>query len=176
MKINHVTVFDVNILNKSLLPINTRYRFSISSIMEEISSQMYSTDPSAGASSLSSYEGVSGVCQGLSRNLDAGMSHLRNIGQNSATDVYSARGLPAEANAPNFGSVEEAPTISQDSKCCQICGRFFPRSADLRRHMIVHTNDRPFPCHYCEYRARQPGALVRHVRNKHSNQLLNNAI
>ncbi|KAA0202715.1 hypothetical protein HAZT_HAZT000651 [Hyalella azteca] len=50
---------------------------------------------------------------------------------------------------------------------CDVCGRFFLRSADLKRHLIVHTSDRPFPCRYCDYRARQTGALARHVRIKH---------
>lgn len=59
-----------------------------------------------------------------------------------------------------------APAL-RGSGNCEVCGRFFLRGADLRRHMIVHTDERPFPCKYCNYRARQSGALARHIRIRH---------
>lgn len=32
---------------------------------------------------------------------------------------------------------------------CDVCSREFTLSANLKRHMLIHTSMRPFQCHVC---------------------------
>ena len=50
---------------------------------------------------------------------------------------------------------------------CSYCGKYFRWPKDMRRHLRIHTGERPFSCNFCSYRAIQNGALVRHIRAMH---------
>ncbi|WP_071825696.1 C2H2-type zinc finger protein [Xenorhabdus bovienii] len=46
---------------------------------------------------------------------------------------------------------------------CTICPKTFWGSAELERHMLTHTRERPFLCDSCGYRSTQKGNLKRHM-------------
>ncbi|KAF2363558.1 Zinc finger C2H2-type, partial [Trinorchestia longiramus] len=50
---------------------------------------------------------------------------------------------------------------------CPVCAKEIFNKADFRRHYMVHTGERPYPCSHCPYRARQLYNLRSHVSNKH---------
>ena len=50
---------------------------------------------------------------------------------------------------------------------CQYCGRRFLFLSKLEQHMRAHTGSRPFPCPYCQHRARYKGDLTRHIVHVH---------
>lgn len=54
---------------------------------------------------------------------------------------------------------------------CSICGRQFHGSRskrNLHRHMMLHRNDKPYTCPYCEYRSNQKHNLKLHIRSAHA--------
>ncbi|XP_063243541.1 transcription factor hamlet-like isoform X2 [Bacillus rossius redtenbacheri] len=101
----------------------------------------------------------------------------------------SARGFPFPVNPFNghlggrlpFGAglkpLEEAAGAQpapggklKDRYSCKYCGKVFPRSANLTRHLRTHTGEQPYKCKYCERSFSISSNLQRHVRNIHNKE------
>ncbi|KAH7952680.1 hypothetical protein HPB49_000408 [Dermacentor silvarum] len=50
-----------------------------------------------------------------------------------------------------------------DGHLCQQCGRLLPRRSHLQRHMLVHTQTKPYGCGLCGYASRAFSNLERHM-------------
>ncbi|KAB7493987.1 Zinc finger protein, partial [Armadillidium nasatum] len=53
-------------------------------------------------------------------------------------------------------------------KSCEICGRKFLglyQTTLLKRHMRIHTGERPYPCPFCPYRANIQSNVSRHIKS-----------
>ena len=55
----------------------------------------------------------------------------------------------------------------KDRYSCKFCGKVFPRSANLTRHLRTHTGEQPYKCKFCERSFSISSNLQRHVRNIH---------
>ena len=58
----------------------------------------------------------------------------------------------------------------KDRYSCRFCGKIFPRSANLTRHLRTHTGEQPYSCKYCERSFSISSNLQRHVRNIHNRE------
>lgn len=58
----------------------------------------------------------------------------------------------------------------KDRYGCKYCGKIFPRSANLTRHVRTHTGEQPYKCQYCERSFSISSNLQRHVRNIHNKE------
>lgn len=56
-----------------------------------------------------------------------------------------------------------SPSGSSYNTVCRYCGKNFLFESRLRRHMYVHTGERPFTCEYCGKSFNQKASLGQHV-------------
>ena len=78
------------------------------------------------------------------------------------TDKIKAQ-TPTELMSPQMIKAKERYT-------CKFCGKVFPRSANLTRHLRTHTGEQPYKCKYCERSFSISSNLQRHVRNIHNKE------
>ncbi|KAE9539587.1 hypothetical protein AGLY_004839, partial [Aphis glycines] len=65
------------------------------------------------------------------------------------------------------GHQQQQHAKSKDRYACKYCGKVFPRSANLTRHVRTHTGEQPYRCAHCERSFSISSNLQRHVRNIH---------
>lgn len=75
----------------------------------------------------------------------------------------------------NSGGIGPAGSLlsslkNKDRYSCKFCGKVFPRSANLTRHLRTHTGEQPYKCKYCERSFSISSNLQRHVRNIHNKE------
>lgn len=91
--------------------------------------------------------------------------------------------LSPQVNQVPFDILRNPPTPQQpkvfadattgkikDRYACKFCGKVFPRSANLTRHLRTHTGEQPYKCRYCERSFSISSNLQRHVRNIHNKE------
>lgn len=61
-----------------------------------------------------------------------------------------------------FDEVSELNKDSTLKHACIHCERVFSRSTHLRRHLLTHTKERPFPCKFCPKLFARSDALAKH--------------
>jgi [histone H3]-lysine9 N-methyltransferase (ecotropic virus integration site 1 protein) len=112
----------------------------------------------------------------LGPNFRAGFDLLSRNGSNFQAKSFhealmSAGGLPTASNASmSLGNLNGTVAKNKDRYSCKFCGKNFPRSANLTRHLRTHTGEQPYSCKYCERSFSISSNLQRHVRNIHNKE------
>ncbi|XP_025009359.2 histone-lysine N-methyltransferase MECOM isoform X17 [Gallus gallus] len=103
--------------------------------------------------------------------------------ENMAEKLESFSALKPEANemiqsmpsmfnfrAPPSALPETLLRKGKERYTCRYCGKIFPRSANLTRHLRTHTGEQPYRCKYCDRSFSISSNLQRHVRNIHNKE------
>ncbi|XP_021574954.1 MDS1 and EVI1 complex locus protein EVI1 [Carlito syrichta] len=72
--------------------------------------------------------------------------------------------------APPTALPESLLRKGKERYTCRYCGKIFPRSANLTRHLRTHTGEQPYRCKYCDRSFSISSNLQRHVRNIHNKE------
>ena len=78
--------------------------------------------------------------------------------------------LPLLGRLGCYSEVLAGGNKTKDRYGCKFCGKVFPRSANLTRHLRTHTGEQPYKCKYCERSFSISSNLQRHVRNIHNKE------
>ncbi len=74
-----------------------------------------------------------------------------------------------QPQASTFSSEQPVTTQTKASKhhslCCQQCPYVACNLSDLRRHLIVHSNEQPYHCCSCDFKSKWKSDVKKHQRN-----------
>ncbi|XP_034668388.1 protein glass [Drosophila subobscura] len=112
--------------------------------------------------------GVAGVGPGSGGKTAAPHPQLQDYQTRQHSRKSKAR-APAATGAAGPGAATP-PQRNKDRYTCKFCGKVFPRSANLTRHLRTHTGEQPYKCKYCERSFSISSNLQRHVRNIHNKE------
>ena len=92
--------------------------------------------------------------------------------ESSTPNPASTQQQPAQQSSslPAYSIAVNAGLKPKDRYSCKFCGKVFPRSANLTRHLRTHTGEQPYKCKYCERSFSISSNLQRHVRNIHNKE------
>ncbi|XP_052228622.1 histone-lysine N-methyltransferase PRDM16-like isoform X2 [Dreissena polymorpha] len=106
-----------------------------------------------------------------------GINPFSFVSHESPKSVSSAPTMsPQEKSFGEYGVTSphmqpfSTPNKMKDRYSCKFCGKVFPRSANLTRHLRTHTGEQPYKCKYCERSFSISSNLQRHVRNIHNKE------
>ena len=86
------------------------------------------------------------------------------------SDTYS----PASSSTTYYATstqptpTKKQPDLSERKFHCPICERSYKSNTGLKRHLIVHSGERPFQCHYCFKSFYRKYVLTTHIDRVHN--------
>ncbi|KAF2345098.1 Zinc finger C2H2-type [Trinorchestia longiramus] len=97
-----------------------------------------------------------------------------SLGRNPNLDLIKAQMTASSRPYPDLSRTYDLMPAHiarpKDKYACKFCGKVFPRSANLTRHLRTHTGEQPYKCKFCERSFSISSNLQRHVRNIHNKE------
>ncbi|XP_047738138.1 mucin-4 isoform X2 [Hyalella azteca] len=86
----------------------------------------------------------------------------------SKSDITQRTTPAGESRLQRLSVVGRFSSTKQRKYVCPHCDRRFGWSTDLKRHVIIHTGERPFKCQVCSHAFTRKFLLQNHVKRLHS--------
>nr|CEP16103.1 PRDM3/16 [Platynereis dumerilii] len=97
-------------------------------------------------------------------------SHAMSNHMSPLNSALGGRGLSSHISPMHHPMSHMNPNKLKERYGCKFCGKVFPRSANLTRHLRTHTGEQPYRCKFCERSFSISSNLQRHVRNIHNKE------
>ncbi|RXM30962.1 hypothetical protein EOD39_7397 [Acipenser ruthenus] len=119
------------------------------------------------------------IKQPLYRKSKSQMSAIENMAEKlesynslkpEASDLIRSVPSMFDFRAPPNALPENLLRKGKERYTCRYCGKIFPRSANLTRHLRTHTGEQPYRCKYCDRSFSISSNLQRHIRNIHNKE------
>lgn len=91
--------------------------------------------------------------------------YMSNLTRDDQNLVFN-KGQMQSSTSDHFSKIKK----NKEKYSCKFCGKVFPRSANLTRHLRTHTGEQPYKCKYCDRSFSISSNLQRHVRNIHNKE------
>ncbi|XP_014678144.1 PREDICTED: myc-associated zinc finger protein-like [Priapulus caudatus] len=104
---------------------------------------------------------------------EGGKQALAGAVPNISISKVTGRFAPSSSTSASATKASSVRDLMQRSpeyvarRMCRVCGKISLKPSDLTRHMLVHTNERRFPCSLCDYRCKSRNSLELHLTNVH---------
>lgn len=95
-------------------------------------------------------------------------SVIRSFSENPSSMLYEA--MKDRRESQNVPISCQTSSKMRERYTCSYCGKVFPRSANLTRHLRTHTGEQPYKCIHCDRSFSISSNLQRHVRNIHKKE------
>merc|ERR1711976_555455 len=78
--------------------------------------------------------------------------------------------MPAAEGDPNNPGMQPI-RLGNHQFACPVCSKVMPSAGNVRRHILIHTGEKPFKCHICKFACNVKFNLDQHIRTKHNLQI-----
>ena len=99
--------------------------------------------------------------------------HIRLSHPTSAVGVVYQQPQPTPKMSDNNVSEESvyhSPVLDERTFCCTLCQHLFKSKRTLTRHMVTHSEEKPFSCSDCAYKGKRKYDIVEHSKHVHSEE------
>jgi len=93
-----------------------------------------------------------------------GQHHSNNYSSGNKTEMIQAED---SSNTSSSSSNSQKAFRSETPKSCNVCGKEIRSRRNMKRHMLIHEDAKPYPCTNCEKSFRQASNLKTHVTVVH---------
>ena len=73
-----------------------------------------------------------------------------------------------ESNATKDNQGKEPVKLGPQQYSCPFCSKIMNTPSKIKRHILVHTGEKPYQCHICNYKATQEAHIKTHMKGVHS--------
>ncbi|KAG8007147.1 hypothetical protein GBF38_023306 [Nibea albiflora] len=94
------------------------------------------------------------------RDAESEQNNQQHENQSNSNIVYN----------PDMSEIDGNALADKHSLKCDICGKDFNKKANLRKHVRVHTGEKPFTCTVCGKAYKQQSNLKTHIRQIHTGE------